>query len=162
MPEIFLALGSNLGDRGKNLEKAVTELRVFVEVNQISPIYESEPKYVTDQPWFLNMVVAGNTALSASDLLAHLKELEVLIGRPPSERYGPRKIDLDIIFYGDNLIALPDLTIPHPSLEERMFVLRPLADIAPAKLHPASGMTVRELLGDLQGEEEFKCLAFVC
>ena len=162
MPEIFIALGSNLGDREHNLRQAVAGLHKFADVSRVSSIYETRPKYVEDQPQFLNMVVVGTTNLPALDLLAQLKNLETSLGRTFSKRYGPRKIDLDIIFYGDDRIELPDLTIPHPGLEEREFVLRPLADIAPEKSHPVSGKTIRELLDALNGEDVLNCFVSAC
>ena len=153
MADVFIALGSNLGDRVCNLEDAVLGLRDFVDLIRPSPIYETEPKYLEDQPRFLNMVVAGKTALTASDLLNRLKELEASLGRTPSERYGPRLIDLDIIFFDDQRIDSPELTVPHPNLAERAFVLRPLADIAPDTRHPVSGKSVREMLNALPGDD---------
>ena len=153
MTDVFIALGSNLGDRVRILELAVAGLSDFLDVTRTSLIYETEPKYIEDQPRFLNMVVAGTTALTAIDLLHRVKALESSLGRTPAERYGPRLIDLDIIFFGDERIDLPDLTVPHPSLVERAFVLRPLADIAPDLLHPVSGMSVREMLNALPGDD---------
>ena len=156
MVEIYLALGSNLGDRAQNLEAAVAGLSDFVDVTKVSPTYQTEPKYVEDQPQFFNLVVAGRTEISSSDLLVNIKALETSLGRMPSERYGPRLIDIDIIFYGDELIDLPDLIVPHPGLAERAFVLRPLADIAPTKRHPASRNTVQAMLDDLPEDDGIK------
>jgi 2-amino-4-hydroxy-6-hydroxymethyldihydropteridine diphosphokinase len=151
--DVFIALGSNLGDRVCNLEDAVVGLRDFVDLTRTSPIYETEPKYLEDQPRFLNMVVAGKTALTALDLLQRMKALESSLGRVPSERYGPRLIDLDIIFFGDDRVDSPELTVPHPKLAERAFVLRPLADIAPDTRHPISGDSVLEMLNALPGDD---------
>jgi 2-amino-4-hydroxy-6-hydroxymethyldihydropteridine diphosphokinase len=156
MVEVYLALGSNLGDRAQNLEAAVAGLSDFVDVTRMSLTYQTKPKYVEDQPQFFNMVVAGRTELASSDLLASVKALEASLGRTPSERYGPRLIDIDIIFYGDELIDLPDLIVPHPGLAERAFVLRPLADIAPTKRHPTSGKTVQAMLDDLPEDDGIK------
>jgi 2-amino-4-hydroxy-6-hydroxymethyldihydropteridine diphosphokinase len=156
MVEVYLALGTNLGDRAQNLEAAISGLSDFVDVKKVSPTYETEPKYVEDQPQFFNLVVAGRTELAAMDLLERLKALETSLGRTPSERFGPRLIDLDIIFYGEAQIDLPDLTVPHPGLAERAFVLRPLADIAPTKLHPASGKTVKAMLHELPEDDGIK------
>ncbi len=162
MVDVFIALGSNLGDRVCNLEDAVLGLRDFVDVIRTSPIYETEPKYLEDQPRFLNMVVAGTTVLTAIDLLQRMKELESSLGRTPSERYGPRLIDLDIIFFGDDRIDSPELTVPHPSLAERAFVLRPLADIAPDMRHPVSGKSVQEMLDALPGDDGVERLRSDC
>ncbi len=156
MVEVYLALGSNLGDRAQNLEAAIAGLSDFVDVTRVSPTYQTEPKYVEDQPQFFNLVVAGRTEIASSDLLASVKALETSLGRVPSERYGPRLIDIDIIFYGDELIDLPDLIVPHPGLAERAFVLRPLADIGPTKRHPASGNTVKTMLDDLPEDDGIK------
>jgi 2-amino-4-hydroxy-6-hydroxymethyldihydropteridine diphosphokinase len=156
MVEVYLALGSNLGDRAQNLEAAIAGLSDFVDVTRVSPTYQTEPKYVEEQPLFFNLVVAGRTEIASSDLLASVKALETSLGRMPSERYGPRLIDIDIIFYGDELIDLPDLIVPHPGLAERAFVLRPLADIAPTKRHPKNGDTVKAMLDDLPEDDGFK------
>ena len=156
MVEVYLALGSNLGDRARNLKAALAGLGDFVHVTKVSPTYETEPKYFEDQPQFFNLAVAGRTELAAADLLASIKALETSLGRTPSERFWPRLIDLDIIFYGEEQIDLPDLTIPHPGLAERAFVLRPLADIAPTKSHPVSGKTVQMMLDDLPGDDGVK------
>ena len=140
-----LSIGSNLGDRLAHLRTAADALGAFAR----SPVYETDPRYLADQPDFLNMAVCGTTELDAADLLARLKALEVELGRRESTRFGPRPIDLDILFYGDEIIDSPGLVVPHPRLAERVFVLRPLADIAPLKRHPVSGKTVSTLLDEL-------------
>ena len=149
--EVFIALGSNLGNRVDNLSDAMKALEGFMTMSAWSPVYDTAPEYVTDQPRFLNMVVRGETALSAPDLLVRLKQVETDLGRVAGQRFGPRPIDLDILFYGDAVIDLPDLTVPHPRLAERVFVLRPLSDIAPGKRHPVTGRTVVEMFADLTG-----------
>ena len=128
---IYLALGSNMGDRRGNLAAALQRLREVVEISAISSIYETEPVGYLDQPRFFNIVCYGKTALSAHELLKYAKDIEVAIGRQPTFRNGPRPIDIDIIFYDDLHITQDDLTIPHPSMAERAFVLAPLAEIAP-------------------------------
>ena len=150
MVEVFIALGSNVGDRRHNLENAIGSIGDFVDVTDISGIYETAPKYVEEQPRFLNMVIGGVTSFGALALLEKLKELEVFLGRIPAERYGPRLIDLDIIFYGNECINLPDLIVPHPALAEREFVLRPLADITSTKCHPVSGTTIFQMLSAIE------------
>jgi 2-amino-4-hydroxy-6-hydroxymethyldihydropteridine diphosphokinase len=146
---VHLALGTNLGNRPRNLRAAIAALSPDVTVLERSPIYETQPWGVTDQPAFLNMVIQGRTARSPLELLDYLKRLEATLGRLPSVRYGPRKIDLDILFYDDVVLNTPELTIPHPGLHERAFVLVPLADLVPELLHPALGKTVRQLLAEV-------------
>lgn len=133
MPKVAIALGSNLGDRLGHLRRAVSALRAVVDLTEFSRVYETAPLYVEDQPPFLNGVVAGETLLGPIELLRRLKALEREIGRVPSERFGPREIDLDLILYGRLSILSREgvrarLQVPHPRLAERRFVLAPLAD----------------------------------
>jgi 2-amino-4-hydroxy-6-hydroxymethyldihydropteridine diphosphokinase len=123
-----------------------------------SPVYETKPWGYTDQPAFLNQAVAGEANLSPVDLLTHLKKIETTLGRKPTFRYGPRQIDIDILFYDDLILQTPALILPHPRLHERAFVLAPLADIAPNLVHPGLGKSVRELLAeaDRTGVELFQ------
>ncbi len=151
---VLLGLGSNLGRRRDHLRRAVTALAEGLEITATSPVYETAPMYVTEQPRFLNMAVGGETAMTAAALLAWLKSLEARLGRTASARFGPRAIDLDILFYGRDVVATPTLTIPHPRLAERAFVLRPLADIAPRRRHPVTGRRVDAMLADLRETPE--------
>jgi 2-amino-4-hydroxy-6-hydroxymethyldihydropteridine diphosphokinase len=128
---VYLALGTNLGKRTENLVKACAELKNFVQIERVSHIYETPPWGITDQPKFLNQVIKATTLLSPQDLLKAAKDIEVKLGRVPSEQYGPRLIDIDILVYGCHEVSSPDLTIPHPHLTERAFVMVPLAEIAP-------------------------------
>jgi 2-amino-4-hydroxy-6-hydroxymethyldihydropteridine diphosphokinase len=146
MPMVFIGLGTNLGIRERNLDSALARVEPQVRVLDRSPIYETEPWGFADQPRFLNMVASGETRLDPHSLLALLKGIERSMGRTPGIRNGPRIIDLDILFYDDAIIDEGELTIPHLRLAERRFVLVPLADIAPAWVHPVLGLTVRQLL----------------
>ncbi len=142
---IYLSLGSNLGDRANNLLKAIEHLPPQVEVIIQSSVYETEPWGYSDQPTFLNQVVKARTSLEPIDLLALLKEIEVRMGRKESFRFGPRLIDLDILFYDDLILNTPDLMIPHPRITERAFVLIPLSEISPDLIHPERNKTIAEL-----------------
>lgn len=142
---VYLALGSNLGDRRGSLAMALQMLREHIDITEVSSIYETEPVGYLDQPLFLNIVCAGKTELSAPDLLAFAKGIEELIGRQPTFRNGPRPIDIDIIFYNDLRITQEHLTVPHPRMAERAFVLIPLAEIAPDFVDPVSGKPIRTL-----------------
>lgn len=150
---VFLALGSNLGDRLDNLKTAIRWMPPKVRVVAQSPVYETPPWGYLNQPAFLNQVVQGNTHLKPEALLAYLKQLEIRMGRTPTIRYGPRLIDIDILFYDDLILNQPNLAIPHPHLHERAFVLVPLADIAPEYLHPVSGKTPQELLAQVDSSQ---------
>lgn len=149
MSRVYLALGTNLGDRMLNLAHALTLLPPAVKLLRCSLVYETLPWGYLDQPDFLNMVIEGETTLEPLALLDGLKLLEEKIGRKKSERYGPRLIDLDILFFDDLKIQSERLEIPHPRLAERAFVLVPLADLAPDLMHPATQQTVHDLLAQV-------------
>ncbi len=150
--DVYIALGTNLGDREANLRSAISALQQEVVVLAESKIYETEPFGYLDQTDFLNQVIKIRTDLPPEELLTFMKKLEVEMGRIPTFRDGPRKIDLDILFYGDMILDLPHLVIPHPRLHERAFVLIPLADVAPNLLHPFLDQTVVALLGKISAE----------
>lgn len=153
---VFLGLGSNLGERQNNLSRAVKLLSPQVNVELISSFYETEPVGYLEQPLFLNAVLKGTTLLSPRMLLVQAKEIEQALGRVPTFRNAPRPIDIDILFYDDLVLNSPELTIPHPHMEERAFVLVPLAEIAPDLVHPVSGMKVREILERVDGIDGVK------
>lgn len=130
MVTAYLGLGTNLGDRLQNLTQALEEIeRWGVSVEEVSPIFETEPQGMKNQPWFLNMAVRVRTCLSPRKLLTTLQAIEAEMGRKRSVRWGPRLIDIDILLYEKEVISEPDLEIPHPRLTERAFVLYPLLEI---------------------------------
>lgn len=147
--KVYIALGTNLGERLDNLKNAVDSLPPEVRVIKASPVYETPPWGYLDQADFLNQVLEAETDLPPVELLAHLKIIEQKIGRTTSFKYGPRLIDLDILFYDDLILETASLSIPHPKIQERAFVLVPLTDLNPDIRHPDSGKTMQELLENL-------------
>ena len=147
---VYLSLGSNMGNRQDNLDKALELLSQRVALGQVSSIYDTEPVGNTDQPRFLNLVCQIHTRLAPMELLTLAKGIESKLGRKSSKPNSPRPIDIDILFYGDQVLESPELVIPHPRLEERAFVLVPLSEIAPELVHPVSGKAVKEMLDALQ------------
>lgn len=141
----YLGLGSNLGDREQNLAQALRLLSLEVTIDRVSSVYETEPVGYGEQPLFLNAVCQVSTNLSPQELLILAKSIEAKLGRLPSFANASRPIDVDILFYDDQLIETQDLTIPHPRLVERAFVLIPLAEIAPDLVHLGNGKSIAEL-----------------
>lgn len=146
---VCLALGSNLGDRLGHLRAAKAALAPYVEIQAVSRIYETGPAYASDQPAFLNATLWGATSLEPMALLYTLKDIEIELGRLPTYHYGPRAIDIDIVAYDDLVMHTPELTLPHALMQERAFVLRPMADCVPDWRHPTLGRTVLEMLAAL-------------
>jgi len=142
----YLGLGSNLGDRQSNLDRALEFLGQRLRVKKISSIYDSEPVGNVEQPRFLNLVCEVATNLPPMALLALGKGIENKLGRWGGPSGAPRTIDIDILLYGDEVMETPELTIPHPRMAKRAFVLVPLAEIAPNAKNPVSGKTAREML----------------
>ncbi|QNT75437.1 dihydropteroate synthase [Dehalogenimonas etheniformans] len=158
--KVYLSLGSNLGDRLSNLESAVKLLRERISIARISPVYQTEPVGVTEQPKFLNMVVEVCTVLAPGELLLFLKDIEQQLGRGSAGSEAPRPIDIDILFYDTLVMTNESLVIPHPRLSQRAFVLVPLHNLVPDLVHPVLKKTVREMLSALNnplGVEFYRC-----
>jgi 2-amino-4-hydroxy-6-hydroxymethyldihydropteridine diphosphokinase len=157
LKRVFLALGSNLGDRQGNLEQAIVTLEAQgVHILQRSSIYETEPQELREQPWFLNMVLEGETRLFPVQLVATTQRIERGLGRDRSARAvptGPRPLDIEIILFGKVLLDTPKLVIPHPRMLERRFVLEPLVEIAPSLRHPVTRQLLKDELGKVSGQK---------
>ncbi len=156
--KVCLSLGSNMGDRLANLRAANKALARYMTLTGVSPVYETSAAYVTDQPDFLNAAVSGHTALEPQALLFTIKQIERDIGRTPTFRYGPRIIDIDILFYDDLHMSSAELNVPHALLHERSFVLKPLADIAADWRHPVNGKTVKSMLEALPDHNDLRAI----
>jgi 2-amino-4-hydroxy-6-hydroxymethyldihydropteridine diphosphokinase len=150
---VYIALGSNVGDRAEHLRLAREQIAgPDLRVLRASSIYETAPRDVENQPWFLNQVIECETELFPRQLLGRLQKIERAMGRKRRMAKGPREIDLDILFFGDAVIKAPELEVPHPRMAERRFVLEPLNELAPDKRHPGTRRTVREMLGGVMDQ----------
>jgi 2-amino-4-hydroxy-6-hydroxymethyldihydropteridine diphosphokinase len=159
MARVFLGLGTNLGDRRGNLRAARTALGQTATIESVSGVWETAPLYVVDQPAFLNMAMGIVTDLAPLELLRRLKALEDDLGRIASIRFGPRLIDLDILFYDQVVVTEGEtLILPHPRLAERRFALAPLAEIAGPLIHPVLGESVTALLAKLPEDDDIRWL----
>ncbi len=152
--KVYLGFGSNMGDRWQNLRQAIFFLSEKIRLTVLSPIYDTTPVGNSRQSRFLNMVCEAFTTLMPAELLAVVKEMEKTIGREPGPPNSPRPIDIDILFYGDQIINTLELIIPHPRLTERAFVLVPLADIARNFVHPITGHSIRQMLKALKRDSD--------
>jgi 2-amino-4-hydroxy-6-hydroxymethyldihydropteridine diphosphokinase len=145
----YLSLGSNVGERDLQLREAITRIAAAGQIVAVSALYETEPIEYTEQAWFLNCAVALETSRSPFELMKMALQLEREMGRVRDQKKGPRIIDIDVLLFEDTVIDSPELTIPHPAMQRRRFVLEPLAEIAPQARHPVLKKTVRELLEEL-------------
>jgi 2-amino-4-hydroxy-6-hydroxymethyldihydropteridine diphosphokinase len=154
---VYLSLGSNIGDRAANLNTAIAALpNAGVRVRKVSAFYETEPVDYLQQDWFLNCVVEGDTELPAGTLLSNLREIEVRMGSKKAIAKGPRILDIDILLYGQETIATPELQVPHPRMTHRRFVLVPLVEITPNVQHPSWHATAADLLAATTDHSEVR------
>lgn len=153
MKLVYIALGSNLGDRAEHLRQAREQIDApDLRLLRASSIYETAPRDVEDQPWFLNQVIECETELFPRQLLARLQKIERAMGRKRRIAKGPREIDLDILLFGEAVVKAPELEVPHPRMAERRFVLEPLAELVPEKKHPGTRRTMREMLAGVANQ----------
>jgi len=147
LKRVYLSIGSNLGNRGANLREAVDRLAANeICVLRESSVYETEPRDLRDQPWFLNQIVEAESDLFPRQLLARTQKIEREMGRRRGIAKGPRVIDIDIVLFGNSRVHTPELEVPHPRMSERRFVLEPLAELSPDLRHPVTGRTIRDML----------------
>lgn len=154
MHTIFLALGSNVGDKKANIFSAIDMMKEHVSGIVVAPLYETKPWGFTQQDNFYNTVVEGQTDLLPEALFDFVKSVEARVGRIQRFTNGPREIDIDILLYDTESIAFPHLTVPHPSMQDRDFVLKPLSDLAPDYVHPVLKKTIKELLALIPKEQK--------
>lgn len=151
MPLVYIGIGSNVGSRKTNCVRAIELLgHSGISVLRQSSFHETEPWGITEQPKFINAAVQAETDRSPADLMKALKDIEKIMGRAPGPRWGPRLIDLDILIYDGLVLRTAGLEIPHPRMHERLFVMKPLAEIAPDLVHPVLGKSIKELLEELE------------
>ena len=153
MKTVYLSLGSNIGNREEMLQQAVRLLAsADFRITRMSSVYETEPQDVRGQPWFLNMVLEAETTVFPRQLLGRIQKVEQQLGRRRLAPKGPRTIDIDILLFGTAVIDTTGLTVPHPRMAERRFVLEPMTELAPDLRHPVLRSTMGELLGTIRGQ----------
>jgi 2-amino-4-hydroxy-6-hydroxymethyldihydropteridine diphosphokinase len=148
MPRAYLGLGSNIGNKAAQITEALDRLAKIVTVKRVSPLYLTEPVGLKDQAWFINCVVEVETEKEPTKLLSALQSIERAMGRTKTKDKGPRPIDIDLLFYDDQVVNQKNLVIPHPRLHTRLFVLQPLMDLIPDFVHPVLHKTIRELYNE--------------
>ncbi len=158
MKKIFLGIGSNVGNKKRNIDTAIELLSSFVKNLKKSSYYFSKAVGYTEQDDFLNMAVLGFTELSPEQLLEKVKEIEVEVGRIERFHWGPREVDIDILFYENEIVSKENLEIPHPRIQERDFVLQPLLDLEPEFIHPVLKKSIKEMFSELKDFSVIGCL----
>jgi 2-amino-4-hydroxy-6-hydroxymethyldihydropteridine diphosphokinase len=154
MPVVYLGIGSNIGDKQGNITSALCRISEICEVKKKSRMYLTEPVGNIEQDWFLNCVVEIQTEIEPKHLLSSFKSIERKLGRAKNVKNGPRIIDIDILFYGNNIVNTKNLVIPHPLLHERLFVLQPMIDLNPDFIHPVLKKSIQELYKNHLGKEK--------
>jgi len=153
---IYLSLGSNVGDREHQLREAIRRLATVGTISAVSSFYETEPVEFTEQPWFMNVAAKFESSLSAAALMSEILSIEQGMGRRRVQKKGPRTIDIDILLFGDDVLQSEAVTVPHPAMQARRFVLEPLAEIAPDAVHPVLHKTIRELRDALGNDQQVR------
>lgn len=153
MVKVYIGLGSNLGNKLSNIKKAISYIKKYLEITRISPVYKTEPVGYKNQDWFLNCVLEAETDIKPLDLLNFFKSIEKKLKRVKKIKYGPRTIDIDILLYGDKIINLKNLIIPHPRMYKRLFVLEPLGKINQNLIHPTIKKTIKNLKNNLKNKK---------